>query len=425
MSSEQQSEQQWEAATEAAWAGFRGRLADHTAAMDDDDVLIVEFDGVVADDEDGAAPYVQLCAYGGTQVQVEAVSNHWLHERCALSAADEALLLDLGWEAAQDREGWENFHLSAERRAADEVAVLAVRTLREVYGVPHPAFLAAGGLEVDPRAAPMSAPVAEADGEEPVATFAADRERLQSLVDAAMEVVYTDLKHDDDGDIPIRSGKSLVFVRVLEDRPSVEIFAELVIDVPDAQLVRLELEVLNAIHSLWKFVLDGTLVTMRYELPAVPFAPFQLRAVVDRFVTEVDDIARAVSLRVGGRRFFEAAPEVVDTFVASDDTHPAMVGLLELLHLGKLRPATVAGLFDHDRLEIIRQIVRIRRGIQSCEEHDEELVLTALRRALRLVSDGDSEVRPVPQPPRPRSVQESLLSGDDLGEDSLDLGWSA
>ncbi len=430
------SEQDLGAETDAAWAAFRARLADRLASMEDDDVLIVEFADAVVEDDSGSAPYVQMCAYGETMVQVEAVSNHWLEERCALSAADEEALLDLGWEAPTDDPGWENFHLTFHRRSADEVAVLTVDTLREVYAVPHPSFLDAAGLETDPAAAREglgeSRAVRErtvaAAGEEPVATFVVEPERLRAAVDDAMRVVYPDLRHDSDGDIPILAGQSALFVRVRGDRPAVEVFAELLVDVEQRDRLPLELDLLNASHPLWKFTSNGPDVTMRYELPAVPFAPAQLRAVVEQFAAEVDEIARALSVRVGGRRFFEADPAAIDAAADEDDVHPAMVGLLELLHLGRLRATTVVGLFEYDRLEIIRQIVRIRTGLQSCADHDPEVVLTLLRKALRIASDGEADPRRDPTlPPRPKplSIQESLLPDTDLGDDALDLGWSA
>lgn len=420
-------EQGVDAATEAAWTSFRGRLADFVSVMTDLDMLVVDFDAARPDDGPGAAPYVQVCAYDETLVRVEAVSNHWLHERCELSAAGEVALVTLGFEEPHDEPGRENFGSQFERRSADEVAVLVVRALREVYGVPHPAFLTAAGLEVDPDLPVPDLPVpeSEADGEDEVA-FASDRAGLQALVDAAMSVVYPDLKHDSDGDIPIVAGESAVYLRVRDDRPSVEVFADIVLAVENPERLLVELDLLNAGNPMWKFFSIGTTVTMRYELLASPFMAFQLRWVVSMFVTDVDEIARALAVRVGGRRFFEPDPDDVDAFVSDDDEHPAMTGLLELLHLEKVRPSTVAGLFEHDRLEIIRQLVRIRTGQQSCAEHDPDVVLTLLRKALRIASDGEPDTsRPRAIPPKPRSVQQSLLSDADLGDDALDLGWSA
>ena len=374
------------------------------------------------DDREGSEPYVQLCAFGEGQVQVEAVSNHYLDPRHRLSGAQQIQLGELGWQAPSDEPGGENFHEEFERREADRVAVLLVRSLREVYGVPHPAFLAADGLETDPTSSVLptggGGPV---EGQDDATTFPTGHEHLQAMVDEAMEQVFPDLVHDGDGDIPISAGSSVLFVRVLEDRPSVELFSELVLQVSDVDRARLELEILNAAHPLWKFVLRNNTVVMRHELVALPFSPFLLRMTVHHYVEEVDEIARMLALRVGGHRFYEVPPDSDEMDVV---TGP-MDGLLELLHLGCVRPSTVAALFDHDRLEIIRQLVLVRTGVQSCEGHDEEQVLDVLRKALRFVSDG-KRVRPqtVPLPPKPRSRQSAMSSDLDAAESPLEeLDW--
>ncbi len=414
-----------EAATEAAWLTFRGRLADHIAVMDDDDVLFVEFSGVVDPGAVGSNPYVQVCAFDGDLVQVEAASNCFLDDRCLLGADDHAALLALGWDEPGEEPGWENYHLTFEQRSADEVAVLLVATLREVYAVPHPAFVRADALAPEAGApAPVVGPTPADDPEETEETelegIPNGPEHLQLMVDAALTTMLPDLKHDHDGDISIVAGSSLVFVRVITDRPCVELYAEIVIGPQDLERLDTELVLLNAAYPLWKFARRDELVVMTHEMMALPFASFGLRTLVTRFVAEVDRIAADLSARVGGRLFLDEEP-------VEDERDVLLTGLLELLHLERVRPATVAGLFGHDRLEIIRQIVRIRSGRQSCDDLDEDVVLTALRKALRLVSDGEPVATVVPPKPRRRSVQEPLLDGlDGLGADgSFDLGWSA
>ncbi|MDO9456593.1 hypothetical protein [Nocardioides sp.] len=409
--------------TEAAWTAFRVRLADHVAAMVDDDVLVVDYaDAVAADDGDArASPHVRLCAYDGEWVHLEA--------SVALDGEQEGQLVALGWQEPVDEAGWTIFHDDAERREADRVAVLLVRTLREVYAVPHPVFLVADGLEVDSDHVLPSDPEPGAEGAYDAVAFPIGSDDLQVMVDDAMRVVFPDLKHDDDGDIPIIAGRSLAYVRVLAYRPAVEVFAEIVLDPDDLGRLPLELGLLNRDLPLWKVVLADDRVMMRYEMVAAPFSAHLLRQVVHRFVDEVDAIAGDLVARVGGRR----VRDLLDGPATGDDpgggegeideADLAMTGLLELCHLGRPRAATVAGLFDHDRAEIIRQIVRIRTGRQHCDGHDVDDVLTALRKALRLVSDG--EPRPVPLPPKPRTVQATLLDDEEVGEDSLDLGWPA
>jgi hypothetical protein len=416
-----------EASTEHAWTGFRQRLADRLAG--EEEVLLVEMEtGVDEDDLDGAAPYAQFVAWGEGMVRAEVASNTYLDERFALTADDERLLVDMGWvPPAYDDDGdpvpgEENFHLDAPQREADRVAVMAVRALRDVFGCPHPTFLVAAGLE---RASEAPA-VEPTPPEHSELTYPDDHDHLQALVDGTLEVMFeSPARHDEDGDLPIDCGQSRVFVRVLADEPTVEVFADIVVDVPDRARAMVEAARLNLRSADHQFVLRGDRLVMRTSLVAWPFSPAQLRVVVGRFCHEVDDIAAEAATAVGGRRFLEAAaPEEP---AVNEDVHAGLVTLLEILHTGRVGPATVAGLFEGDRRELVHQIFRIRAGGQSCGDHAEEVVLDHLRRGLRFVADraASRELRAERsrRTRRPTSSQLSLLPDEDVGQDSLGVGW--
>lgn len=376
-----------DAAVEAAWVGFRRRLADRVAELDDGDLLVISS---VAE----PAPLVEVVADSGDVVL-------WL--------ADE-------------------HPATLEQRRADEAAVVVVRALREQHDVVHPSFLDADGLEVDPAIAlPRPEPTAhdhdEEHDDEPLEGVPSGPAHLRRMVDSALEDAFGDLQRDDDGDVPLVSGSSVVFVRVLESRAAVELYAEIVLGPEHPGRLAAELTLLNEAHPLWKFSHRGQHVVMTHEMPAMPFSGLGLRLMLRRFLGEVDPIAAELVARVGGRRFTEPAP-------VEDERDVVMTGLLELLHLERVRPATVAGLFDHDRLEIIRQLVRIRRGLRSCGDRDPEVVLTALRSALRHLADAEHAARavpPAPAPPRRRSLQEQLLAPEEVleADQALDLGWTA
>lgn len=412
-------------ATGDAWTVFRRRLADRLAAMGDDEVIHLEFES--ADRCEGLMGHlVTASTEDGRGITMGALGD----------VSQWPALVALGWRRVVDDEGIGLHELVGQPRDADRLAVLAVDTLRDVYGVPHPAFVLDDGLGlIEPvetvetvapvvRSEPATARPHDEDEPADQVAFALGPDHLQELVDAAMMEVFPDLKHDADGDIPIIAGRSLAFVRVLSERPFVELYAEIALDVVDRDRATLEVGLLNKSHPTWKFVAVDDMVVMRHELMAAPFSASQLRGVAHRFVDEVDSIAEDLVARVGGRRFRDApaVPAARAADVAKEDGL-AMTGLLELFHLGTPRASTVAGLFAHDRVEIIRQIVRIRTCGQDCGGHDPEVVLTSLRQALRIASDGVP--RSTPLAPRPRSVQPSLLSDGETGEDTLDLGWPA
>ena len=408
-------EQDLSAEIDLAWAGFRSRLADRLAELGIGEVVSVNVEIGDEVELDGAAPYVQFCGGDDGVIRAEAVSNGYLDERYALTEVAEARLLDLGWEVPSG--GVLNFHLDVEPREADRIASISVATLREAYAVPHPVFLEAEGLEIDPDHSDRQSPGEWSIDDEPLAVLPESRDELQALVDAALApMLGGEVRHDSDGDVAISSGQSTLFVRVHDERPEVVIFAVLVRAVEATARVATELELLNRRQSFARFSLQGQDVHLSYELCAIPFAARQLRAVVADLLCRIDEIATDLQQRVGGRRWLDETPMEVDA-------HPGLVALLELLHTGSVDTRVVAGLLDHDRLELIQQLVRIRTGRQGCDGHDQEVVLDHLRRALRYVVDGDLPERGKRRrsPPR-RDHQLTLLDDDEVGDDSLDLG---
>ena len=385
-------------ATEAAWRKFRSRLADHIAGMPHDDALLVELSH--ASDREGDALSIEVLVFDdGLGVEARGGASY------------SPALRDLGWQEA-DGYWFDDY----DTHLVDQVAAFVVRTLREVFAVPHPSFLVVPGLVEQSEPAPAEVSAPEVDDEEvDLEGVPTSPAHLRSMVVAAMREVSAEIAPDADGDLPVVAGGSVLFVRVLESRPCIELYAEIVLSPQRLDRLAHELVLLNEAHPLWKFALRDDHVVMTHEIMALPFTALGLRALVTRFVDEVDQIARDLVARVGGHLFAEPPPE-------EDERDVILTGLLELLHLDRVRPSTVAGLFDDDRLEIIRQIVRIRSGRQSCGDVAEERVLTALRQALRLVSDGPQPARPMTSAPR-RSVQEPLL--EELpDQESLDL-WTA
>jgi hypothetical protein len=367
----------------------------------------------------------------GGLLRAEVASNNHLDTRFWMGT-DETAQLSWSWQLPGAES--DNWFQDVDVRDVDRLVADCVTVLRDVHGVLHPAFLLAGGLERaadDPVPdAPRAVPVRDDGG--PV--FPRSHDELVALVDAALaDTTDNELVHDSDGDLPFPVGLSVLFVRVVEDRPAVELFAELVVDPAPTSRLAVELDILNRTHRLAKFYLSGTTVRMTHELVAWPFSAEQLRVVLRIMLDDVDTIAESLALRVDGKRFLEP-PDVEEPVVeepvapvAELSTHPGMVALLELLHLGPVSSPAVGALFDHDRTAIIRHCTGIRLGHVSCGEHDEEQVLTALRRGLRHVVSGEvPERRQRPLPPRPRTEQGALVEDDEVGgADTLDLGWSA
>ncbi len=430
--------------TGRAWRRFQARLADHVAAMRDDDVLVVSADSAVGEDADGAAPYVQFCAWGQTLVRAEVSSNAYLAAEVALDGSGYDAVAAIGWARPtltpedEPDEGSANFFVDLERAEADRLAVMSTQVLRQVFGVPHPAFLSADGWEPDLS---DDAPVVV---EEPVvespATFPDSREHLLRLVDEALTPVFGQApEHDEDDDIPVVSGTALAYVRVLEQVPGISLFCALVHGVADRDRAAFEVAVLNRDERFLKFVLDEDRVMAQVFLPAYPFAPEQLRTMLAILVEAVDTIDDDLVARVGGRRTFEpvedragsrsedyrspgpltdeelhALLDDAERLVVEEQTppvHPAMTTLLELDadEPGSLTPELAASVCSGDRdllLDLIawssEQEIAWRRardaaltaadtgdraeaGVCEREADRAQAMVELLRRTLRLV----------------------------------------
>jgi len=409
--------------TERAWSSFQARLADRVADLSDDEIVVVEVGSVVEEHAEGAAPYVQFCAWGDTQVRCEVSSNVYLDPRVRVDRAGADAIVELGWQAptaGRDEdagEGSSNFFVDAERAEGDRLAVMTTRVLRDVFGVAHPAFLVADDL------APVPSPVPQEPSVEAAATFPRDREHLQELVDAALTPFFGHApRHDEDDDIPVVSGSAMVFVRVLEEAPIVQLFCPLVCEVGDRERAAFEVSVLNRDQRFLKFVLSGDDVMVHLYLPAYPFAPEHLRAMLGLMSSSVDSLDDDLVARVGGRRMFEPAADdetdpdddidaVADEADPESETgaiHPAMLTLLQLdaESPGSLTPELAASVCAMDRdliLELITwngdQEVAWRQArdeatlagdaaeAEVCghEMTHAEQTVNLLRRALRLV----------------------------------------
>jgi hypothetical protein len=288
--------------------------------------------------------------------------------------------------------------------------------------------------------------VEAARADEEVATFPESHEQLQELVDRALAVMLEQpVHHDDDGDVPIVTGKSVIFVQVVDDRPAVDLYAEVVCRIGDLERAAEEVAILNRSQAAAKFYVRDDRVLLRYRLYAWPFAPSQLRVAVADLRQDLDDVARDLATRVRGLRFLEEAPAaepdaasgpsapVCDLHLDPDDAHPSMIGLLELLVDGPVEPGVVATMFNGDAELLTSQIARLRSGAQPTGEHHPDVVAALLRRALRLVveeraaRDAFGRSRSSPRPatrqlallPEPEGSPEAgLWSNDHLGETS-------
>ena len=406
--------------TARAWSRFQARLADRIVEMTDEDVLVVDVE-VAEDDVDGAAPYVQFAVFGeGTRLRGEVSSNGYLAARYALDDNQADRLVALGWSKPTvlpedpEGEGSSNFFVDLPAREADRLAVMAVKALREVFAIAHPVFLVAPDLVEDADVSALPQSFAET-ADEPLATMPECDEQLRDLVDAALRPLFGQPpEKDEDGDIPVPWGSSLVYVRVEQDVPIIQLYSVVVDGVTDTRRAAFEVNVLNRDVRFLKFVLVEDRVIAQIHMPAWPFVPEHLRTMLTGMSRQIDELDEDLVARVGGRQAIEPSDEPADGSTVPQPatseiaSETALTTLLQLEASGPVDPRLAAGVCGFDQALIVRllhetegqEIAWRRSRDQALRDGDtdratacvRELVAwkrttSLLRRSLRVVVD--------------------------------------
>ena len=357
-----------------AWFNFQQRLADYLVGMQDGQTLgISARSGLDDDAEAGAAPYIQVKAWGGDMLRAEAVSNAYLDSTYALDDLGRARMEKLGWGAPtytpreEPDSGSANYWLDVERRMGDRVSAMTTRAFREVWSIPHPVFLRVDPTGTDQR--PPDLGIADAATEPeievlPDSIMPRDNDHLRELVDTVVSQRFGQVPmKDSDGDIPLRSGSALVFVHVPDDMPMVTLFSPLVRDIAGRTRAAEVVADLNRRWPLVKFVLFEDQVVAMIQLPALPFAPNHLSTMLEMLSRAADRLDDLLVERLDGRLAFPMDVEHrrVDTITAAEPDDSFTDELLTLLNIdpgqdGEITNEEVLKLYQNDRRLLLRDI---------------------------------------------------------------------
>lgn len=292
------------------WDDFKQRLGGVLGKMAVNTYLIV--DARPSGGEESGY-YVQFYQGGRPGFLAEAVSNNNLKGTGALSPMQEEQLGALGWQWPNPRsKSPVNFTREWPMPTPfEEVAVLAVRTLREIYGIGGTADLLYTSFSRDGHhfAQPSLGIDAKARSQSPQEPHPAIQtiEELKPLVEDAIKkfINAEEVKYDERGDIPIRMGTAMVFVRPKEGQPPiVQIFSPVVWAIPGSPEL---LQAVNDINTRIRFgrvvwtgkeVMAGTEVSAAGITPdQIAFACLQVGSIADHFDDELQQ-------RFGGTTMF-------------------------------------------------------------------------------------------------------------------------
>ena len=211
-------------------------------------------------------------------------------------------LLEQGWSppTATGPGPVDGFWVEDSQDRSDRVSALAVAALRDVFGVPHPVFLAPDQLsEVLREPGPTEQAVALAPRR------ARDQEELNALVDRELTRMYGHPPmRDGEGDVAFRVGSTMLFLRTSPDGQEVTVFAAVVHDVEGRSRAAEVLNDLN-VEARWvKFQLVRDRVFVTFSVLARPFVPEHLHHAV-RVLSEVaDGIDDELATKLHGRTTF-------------------------------------------------------------------------------------------------------------------------
>jgi hypothetical protein len=305
-----------------AWAEFQSRLSEVISVIDDSADLTIG----TASEGNGPPPFIRLSSPRRGVIRCEAASNAMLGDDFQLSAESLGAMERLGWQppaadgerafAAQSIQPTANFWIELPQVESDRVSELAVSALRDVYGVQHPVFLAPDQLAevLQPAPPPIesgaSITVLELERTDLTPIMPRDQQHLNDLVDAELAEMYGHRPiRDAEGDVAIRVGSTMLFLRTSRDGQEVVIFAAVVHDIAGRSRAAEVLNDLN-VEARWvKFQLIRDRVFVTISVLSGPFVPAHLHQAVRILSDVADGIDDELAAKLNGRTTFSEHDE--------------------------------------------------------------------------------------------------------------------
>lgn len=272
----------------------------------------------------GSDRYVMFSLEWAFGMRVETTSNTFLGEQEQLDDKQIARLIAAGWGTPtwspddpmpdflmndvvipdDDTDPCPNYFLDLTSPVSFEaVASLAVCTFTEVLGVDHPELLEYFAFDQDD--VPIEFPELGLKFEE--LDEDSDPEDLPELLLETIRDTIGDnsLECDEDGDIGIRYGNALVFVRLNHDNMFVSIFSQILADVRESTAVLSRLNEINSNEIMLRvFYRDGVIYGVA-DIPAVPFVDTHVAEAFGYFCDAADRMGNLLKAEFGGHMAFE------------------------------------------------------------------------------------------------------------------------
>ncbi len=288
--------------TARAWSEFQVRLAEVLSMMDDSADLTIGTEAVTE-----RAPYVRFRSPSRDLVRAEAAGNASLGETFQLTPGQLAAMEEAGWGPPSGEPGGSpDFTAERDQDDSETLSALAVAALRDVYGVQHPVFLAPDHLAEVLQTAPVATEGEVLDADDITAVLPSGRVHLDALVDAELMAIFGHAPlRDNEGDVAIRVGSAMLFLRTASDAREVVLFAPVVHDVAGRSRAAEVLNDLN-VEARWvKFQLIRDRVFVTTSVQARPFVPAHLHHAVRIMAEVADSVDDELARKLNGRTTFD------------------------------------------------------------------------------------------------------------------------
>lgn len=246
-----------------------------------------------------------------------AVSNASLPDAYRMNRAAIADMIALGWSPpGVEPDSGDYFGLTTPPTDAARLATVIGRTMRDIYGAPHPAFLVYTVLHDDAPVTLGPLGTARASKGEPGEAAArtsgeADehdagtlRGQVRAVIAEMQGTTPDQLPADPDGDIGIRAGSAMVFVKVRKNPPLVDVFSPLLTDVPPSEKLYGKLSELTNRMPIGRLYCVNDTVWASVPVIGRDFQPSHLMLAVQVMVGLADELDDRLHGEFGGRRFF-------------------------------------------------------------------------------------------------------------------------
>jgi hypothetical protein len=282
-----------------------------------------------------------------------AVGNAGLPAGYRLSREAIGDLVALGWQPPGVVPGsGDSFGLRLPTGDGARLAVIVTRTMKDVYGAPHPAFLTYAATRGDGAVVPMPAlgsaralldgygepgsedadapsqdppapgdPADEIDDAAAVAALAGLplSERVQLVVAKLQKTSPDQLQVDADGDIGIRAGSAMVFVRVRDNPPLIDVFSPVLTEITPSERLYVRLSDLTNRMPIGRLYCTNDTVWASVPVMGRDFQPSHLMLAVQVMTGLADELDDRLQGEFGGKRFYGDAEKVAARSADGDE----------------------------------------------------------------------------------------------------------